>query len=234
MADMYIRNSPYDTEISRSCNGFMIERNIAGDVITLPEDDMTAADRVKAIGGAQSVFFLKDGGSDTARAAALDNPENYLILCINDIDELNGKLSVRHSAALVNPPAHRKVLSLLSEIYADMGSTTYQKERSYTVSGRSQCFFVPYDRILFFEARRKKIIIRTDIQMFECPDTLDNISAIAPKNFMRIHRGFVANISHIMSVNYTDMTVQMDDGSVIYTSRTYRSELRQRIKEKQE
>ena len=70
-------------------------------------------------------------------------------------------------------------------------------------------------------------MLRTENQEFEFYDTLDNVLKSVPQDFIQIHKSYVVNSKHIISVDYGGQTVCLDDGSEAYLSRTYKSSLRE-------
>jgi len=67
------------------------------------------------------------------------------------------------------------------------------------------------------------------VQEYEFYTTLDAVLKDAPDCFMKIHKSFVVNLSRIVSADYGNMSVEFDDGSEAYISRTYKNELKERL-----
>ena len=124
---------------------------------------------------------------------------------------------------------------ILDEVYEDhFRSSSDRCGELFTFRLKAKEYSIPFERILYFESRNKKMIIRTETQELEFYGTLDSVMSAAPQCFMRIHKSFIANIDRISVVDYGKMTVEFDDGSAVLLSRTFKAQLKERLNAKGE
>jgi len=88
---------------------------------------------------------------------------------------------------------------------------------------------VPFRDILFFEARNKKVVLRTSGQEISYYDSIENLSASLPSYFVRCHRSFLVNVQKITEMRGNDMELQLTGGVVIPFSRSCREAVHQAI-----
>ena len=175
-----------------------------------------------------ALFILEDTNREALHEAAAaivgQNALHYLVL----------RLNAASDAALLRPPFLRpcgflvpdcqreEVRSLLSGIYTDFASAHNMYGGYFTLRIKGSVYRLPYSKILYFESNQKKVIARTAAQEFEFYDSLEEISKIAPKFFLRIHRGFLVNTKLTDAICLKEHTVTMRDGSWVPFSRTYK------------
>lgn len=83
---------------------------------------------------------------------------------------------------------------------------------------------VPYRDILYFEARDKKIFIRTAYEEFSCYTTIEKLAEELPDIFKRCHRSFMVNIGRIKKIAFSENIIYLDDDSIVPLSRGCRAE----------
>ena len=86
-------------------------------------------------------------------------------------------------------------------------------EQSFVVDTREEKIFIPYSRIYYFEARDKKLFVRTKTEEYAFYDTIEALLARLPEQFRRCHRSYIVNtekISRILnSENYIELTKEI-------------------------
>ena len=154
-----------------------------------------------------------------------------MIVIVSGIDELKKAVTpgIAPSGLLIRPCKKDEVESVLDEIYTDHIRTNSGIMGNFTFRMKAKDFSIPYEKIILFESRRHKMIVKTEIQEFEFYSTIEEILKTVPDRFVRIHKSFIVNISRITSADYGEMTVEFDDGSFAYISRTYKSDLREKL-----
>lgn len=99
------------------------------------------------------------------------------------------------------------------------------------ISGNSRKFlkidnkgtFLDLNDIQFIEKNRMKIIYHT---LHGCFDTYNSFSKIEnnlPKNFVRCHKSFIANINNIVNISLSDNSVEFKNGDVCYIGPKYKN-----------
>jgi two-component system response regulator LytT len=104
---------------------------------------------------------------------------------------------------------------------------------SFRESGKH--YFMSYRDILYLSSHGKHTVIHTEGRDFETPSLLKDLEAKLPgKEFARIHKGFIVNIYHIVSLEYKiaghyQVILKDSDESVLTVSRTYAQSLKDKM-----
>lgn len=154
------------------------------------------------------------------------NPSNYIVLLADGLNEILSCISpgFRPSGILMKPVSYGDAEKLFDEILCDFKSSAGH-ERQFRFRIRSREYSVPEDRILFFEAANKKMLLRTFGQAFDFYMPSDEVMKQLSDSFVRIHKSYIVNAKHIAVADYKTMTVTMCDGSSVLVSRTYKKTL---------
>ena len=118
-----------------------------------------------------------------------------------------------------------KVLWNVFEAYIDKINEN-KVHRAYVVANREDRITIPYNDILYFEARNKKIYIRYKNEEIGFYESMDKIEKELEEEFVRAHRGYLINKSMIRKINLAENIVTLKDDITIPLSRKYRGELK--------
>jgi len=152
------------------------------------------------------------------------NNENYIILLVSDPRQLLSWVSptVRPSGIIEKPVKEELLKPLLDEIWNDYNwAGDFEDQFSFNI--KAEKYVVPCSKILYFESRSKKIVIRTFNQEFEFYDTMANIMDGLPPSFIRVHRSFIINGKLITSVDFGDNTIYLNEDTFVPLSRSFKS-----------
>lgn len=121
-----------------------------------------------------------------------------------------------------------KLQSLLAEhTNSDRNILLHKDEKSY---------YMPLDKILFFETQNKEIWAHTINEMYGTDYKLYELEEFLPGCFMRVSKSTIVNLNHIYSItkNITASSVVEFNGchKQIYVSRNYYKALVERLDEK--
>ena len=141
--------------------------------------------------------------------------------------------SFRPAGLLVKPVKKEKLEHLLSEVWKEY-KKAQTRENMFSLKIRSQEYVLPQSKILFFESRNKKIVLRTSTQEIEFYDTLEHLQSVLNKDFIRIHKSFLVNISLVTMVHFSNMMVHFNGGVFVPVSRTYKAVLSEKWKQRKE
>ncbi len=89
---------------------------------------------------------------------------------------------------------------------------------------------IPYQQIYCFESSRKKVYIRLRTEEYSYYNTLEQLAVELPEEFVRCHRSFIVNNKRIVRYIAAENLIQLDDGTKIPVSRSYRSNIRNLVK----
>ena len=108
-----------------------------------------------------------------------------------------------------------------------------QKEEADAVSfllrTREEKLRIPYGRIDFFEAVNKKICIRVGKKEYDFYGSIENIAGETPGYFVRCHRSYIVNRNRIVALYRAENLLELEDGTKIPVSRSYRKELMEKL-----
>jgi DNA-binding LytR/AlgR family response regulator len=139
------------------------------------------------------------------------------------------KPSVMAGNLILKPLSKETVTRTLEEsfrAFAD-GFENPDLNEVFVAESREGRWLIPYDRILYFEAREKKVFVNTADQQIGFYDTLDELERKLPEGFLRCHRSFIINRSKVDCLQPSSNTILLKDGVQIPVSRTYRSVMRE-------
>ena len=134
--------------------------------------------------------------------------------------------SIQPSGVLFIPLVRERLYELIREIEAERARTE-GPEAVFTVKTGGETFYIETGRICFFEARSKRIALKTDVQEILFYSSFEKLQQQLPGHFARCHKGFLINTRQVREVRWSDMEVVMRDASHIPISRTGRQVLRQ-------
>lgn len=183
-----------------------------------------------------------------------DKKFNTIILSLNEVEEEHINLAMRLRAerrvlfivfVLRNPsdvsvvarpsiqvsgilfsPVKREVLNkTIWEVYSEYMRIFQGSQSRFVVKNGTEQVFISTDEICFFEAKAKKIALKTMSQEISFYSNFDAVMQQLPDGFVRCHKGFVVNIHHVRSANWRDMSLFLTDGSTIPVSRGYKQTL---------
>ncbi len=88
---------------------------------------------------------------------------------------------------------------------------------------------IPYDEIIYIEALKDYVAIKTKENRFMLHSTMKDIERkISPKWFLRIHRSFIINIHKIVTMDYSEVELSGSD-KAIPIGGSYREDLQSRL-----
>jgi len=93
----------------------------------------------------------------------------------------------------------------------------------FIVSARDEKILIPWSRIYYFEARNKKLFVRTRHEEYAFNDTMDRLEQSLPDSFQRCHRSYIVNAAKIVRVILPEGFIELADGLSVPVSRRYRA-----------
>lgn len=135
---------------------------------------------------------------------------------------------IRPDALLLRPANAEKIEAVLKELLQIYMEQIYQKENSgsFTVETREGRTILPYEKIWYFEAREKKIFVRSGRKEYGFYDTVEHLLEILSDDFIRCHRSFIVNKRKVRKVLLSANLLEMENGESIPVSRSYRAEVK--------
>ncbi len=136
---------------------------------------------------------------------------------------------IRPDTIIVKPFMKKNMMNNLEEFFMDrLSRETDGDNNSYMVETREGKTFIPYSQIFYFEAREKKIFIRTLYKEYGFYATIEELAQQLPEGFIRSHRSFIVNRN--MVENMKGNMVNLRQGFIVPLSRSFKSEFVERMK----
>lgn len=96
----------------------------------------------------------------------------------------------------------------------------------FTVNTREEKVVVPYSHIYYFEAREKKLFLRTRYTEYAFYGTIEALENSLESPFQRCHRSYIVNLKKVVRLLPSENILELVDQVTIPVSRSYRSNLK--------
>ena len=104
---------------------------------------------------------------------------------------------------------------------------TPSEENSIVIENRDGRIVVPLSHIYYIEAREKKVYFRLRDREYSKYDTLENVKASLPPNFVQSHRSFVFNTSYLDKIKLSENTVYLEHGIMVPLARSFKASIKE-------
>ena len=137
---------------------------------------------------------------------------------------------IRPDTILIKPFVTKTLINTLEEFFMDRLSSreTEGDNNSFLVETREGKTFIPYSQIFYFEAREKKVFLRTLYKEYGFYSTIEELAKGLPDYFLRSHRSFIVNRN--MVENMKGNEVFLRQGFSVPLSRSYKSDFVDKMK----
>ena len=154
-----------------------------------------------------------------------------LLLASMDISPMTYlRPNIGASSLLLRPFSEAQAKLIITELLEDIVHERRKCGHSYytceTKQGKS---LIPYDEILYFESRERRIFLCTNSRQLPFYDTLERLAGTLPKQFLRCHKGFVVNTDNIERVVFSENMLHLRGGFQIPVSRSYKAAVREAL-----
>lgn len=133
------------------------------------------------------------------------------------------KPSIMAASLLLRPFSFEEAKKVIKELSGVL-KTNSSDEGFFEFKIRESVQRIPFRNILYFEARDKKIYIRTAYEEFSCYTTIEKLEETLPEFFCKCHRSFMINKERIKKMAFSENMIYMDDDSAVPLSRGYRND----------
>lgn len=175
------------------------------------------------------------GGENAIKAVRELHPSAFVIV----IAEQNTsplqyvRPSIMASGLLLRPFSSDQIAIILREVLEAFWLK--EKERLFnnevfSFSTREGITRIPFSKILYFEARNKKIVVCTSRNEMEFYSTLDGLQEKLPSYFLRCHKGFIVNSLLINRIDPNQNLIHLFGSFRIPISRSYRTSVMEALK----
>ncbi|WP_051638487.1 LytR/AlgR family response regulator transcription factor [Butyrivibrio sp. NC2002] len=173
------------------------------------------------------ISFLEavdERGIDIAGKVRKKYPDTAMLLVVSDTMKPTQyiKPSIMASALIMRPLDEADTKETITEFIQSVVKAG-ENEGDYlyvdTLDGKIR---IPFDKIIYIEAREKRIFIRLSREEYGIKETLENILDKLPPRFARIHRSFIVNKDKIKIYNKTSRIAELEGGLSIPVSRSFK------------
>ncbi len=139
--------------------------------------------------------------------------------------------AIMPSALLLKPFDEREMTEVINELVGDYIRKYYQSDQDqfFLIETREGAQRVAYNRVWYFEARDKKVYLRTKAEEFGFYETIDDLMQNLPEHFRRCHRSYIVNMEKAVRFNAADSLLEMESGIAVPVSRSYRKSIKSGI-----
>lgn len=99
-------------------------------------------------------------------------------------------------------------------------------EGGFVVETREEKVLIPYSQIYYFEARDKKLFVRTRNEEYAFYGTIEALGSRLPKAFRRCHRSYIVNTEKIRRVISWENYIELEGQIGVPVSRSYKAGLK--------
>lgn len=121
----------------------------------------------------------------------------------------------------------------LKEINREFMQSYFNKQRadcaqeSFLVDTRVEKLLIPYSHIYYFEAREKKLFLRTRHKEYAFYGTIDSLEKSLPSNFQRCHRSYIVNLQKLLRIIPSENYLELLDQMKVPVSRSYKNTVKE-------
>ena len=138
--------------------------------------------------------------------------------------------AIRPVALLLRPIAEAHGRQTLKDFFLIGSGQTKETENAYFwAKTRDGTEKIPYSSIFYFEAREKKIFIRTKAVEYGIGGTIEKLLQDLPDNFIRCHRSYIINKDYIERIRFADGFAYLASSMMVPVSRSYKGELKEYV-----
>jgi len=213
--NLVARNSDEMLERSFFQNGKKLLAGLGNiDPVHMAVMDVTIPDGVEA---AQQVRSLQPASEIMIVADMSVSPMQYMTPAI------------RAASLLLRPFSGEQLRTVCGDFFENCRKELFgdRTEKNFLVENSDGKTMLPYSSIFYFEAREKKIFVRTKTAEYGIYDTIDRLQQDLPEEFVRCHRGFVINSALIEKVKLSENLIYMKNDILVPLSRSYKSAIKE-------
>ncbi|MCC8081810.1 MAG: LytTR family transcriptional regulator DNA-binding domain-containing protein [Lachnospiraceae bacterium] len=125
-------------------------------------------------------------------------------------------------ALLWRPLIQRYVCDCIAQVMRLFRGKNVSRTDLFEVTSRKMSRYISYADIFYFEARDKKLILRTEFQELSFRGTLGELEERLTDGFIRCHKSFLVNRQQITGINRQEQMIELAGKVYIPLSRKYK------------
>lgn len=219
---------------------FELLKGIAKDAVAYDSDESLDVIRISSVNDVKMqllenveigiVDITEKDGLQAAKALRLRFPQMDIVIIsdktISPVLYLTP--DIRAAALLLKPFVYSEVRYSMQSLFVTMQLEENNME-FFSFENEGGMRRVPYSQILYFEARNRRIYIRSQYKEYGIHGTMDALEQKLPEIFRRCHRGFIVNVSYISKAWYSKNYIDLKNHMEIPLSRSYKTTIKEAI-----
>ena len=155
----------------------------------------------------------------------------YMVLIISgEISPLKYlRPTIMAASVLLRPFGRQQAEESLREAIAFLPSGKTDREEAFVIADRDGKVRLPLDRILYFEARAKKIYAALEKEEYGFYESMEHLLDRLPSYFIRCHRSYVVNLKQLKRYQASAGLCVLGTDVEIPVSRSYRQDMKERF-----
>lgn len=179
-----------------------------------------------------SCFDVTTDGSVEVLEELRKNNKSTMLVLISDmtVSPLKYMKPALMAGALILKPLESSNVSLVVKDVLNAVCLTEDNEmddKRFCIETKEGKRLIPFEKIVYFEAREKKIFVNTFYEEYSFYSSLDELEHTLPKGFVRCHRSFIVNRKMITRILFPRNMVCCGENVVIPLSRSYKPILKE-------
>ena len=181
------------------------------------------------------VDVTQSAGLAAARSVREKYPDVQILIIadvkISPMQYLNP--SIQPSALLLRPWEEKEGSRIIEDFFLlAVRPLLAEDQRIFWAKTREGVQKIPYAQIWYFEAREKKVFIRTQRMEYGVAGTIEKIQEKLPDCFCRCHRSYIVNTDYIERLQLSDGLIYLPGSVSLPVSRSYKAKIRGYVSDK--
>lgn len=159
--------------------------------------------------------------------------DTYLLIIANtDISPMMYmKPSIRATSLILRPIGLIEMQEVIKAFLIDFIEKyeSEDKRHIFKIESKGEVKYIPYESIYYFEARKRKMYLRTLTEEYIFTSTVDSLEQLLGGQFIRCHRSFIVNTRKIVSIVLSENIIKLTNDVIVPLSRGYKSSVKETI-----
>ncbi len=160
-----------------------------------------------------------------------------LIIANTDISPMvYMKPNIRATSLILRPTDQIEMQEVIKAFLIDFieKHESADKKNIFKIESKGEVKYIPYESIYYFEARKRKIYLRTLTEEYIFTSTVDSLEQMLGEHFIRSHRSFIVNSRKIVSIVLSENIIKLTNDIIVPLSRGYKASVKQTIEARKE
>jgi len=173
--------------------------------------------------------ITEEGGISAAEHLRSHDARMLLVLIVNEDMSPRAYLrpTILAASILFRPFQQQEAAEVLGEVFRVWKEQNGSDADQFVFSVSGETRRIPHADILYFEAREKRVFLRTRHTEYGFYETMEHLDDMLPEVFLRCHKSYIVNMAYLRSLNLAKSMLSLDEsGIIIPVSRTYKPVLK--------